>query len=76
MTTFVHVDYSPEHLGVRRVQRAVAYVRGIFHGWAEASRHEAEAGQTRNATLRDARQMASLSRSMNGIAVEDMRRYD
>lgn len=76
MTAFVHLEYSPVHPGVRRIERVVAMVRGMYRNWAEASRREAEANKHWNAALRDARLMADLSRAMNGIAVEDTRRYD
>ena len=36
---------------------------------------EVMAERTWNAALRDARIMADLSRAMNGIAVDDLRRY-
>ena len=76
MTAFVHVDHRPVHSGVMRFERAIAAIRGIFRNWAEDARREAEANQRWNAALHDARRMADLSRAMNGIAVEDKRRYD
>ncbi|MBS0508880.1 MAG: hypothetical protein JSR53_16005 [Proteobacteria bacterium] len=56
-------------------RNAVALVRSGAKAWAEARRHAAEDEKTWNAALHDARLMADLSRAMNGIAVEDMRRY-
>ena len=43
--------------------------------WTEAYRRAQEDEKTWNAALHDARILADLSRAMNGIAVEDMRRY-
>jgi hypothetical protein len=56
-------------------RRAAALLRGSAHAWTEARRRDAEDQRTWNAALRDARIMADLSRAMNGIAVEDLRRY-
>lgn len=57
------------------VRRAVLGLRAAAKAWAEAHQREAEDERTWNAALRDARIMADLSRAMNGIAVEDLRRY-
>lgn len=56
-------------------RRAAAVLRASARAWAEARRRDAEDQKTWNAALRDARIMADLSRAMNGIAVEDVRRY-
>ncbi len=56
-------------------RNAVALVRGAARAWSEARQRAAEDEKTWNAALHDARKMADLSRAMNGIAVEDMRRY-
>ncbi|ADU97897.1 hypothetical protein HF896_00765 [Alicycliphilus denitrificans] len=56
-------------------RRAVALLRGAAKSWSDARRRAAEDERTWNAALHDARIMADLSRAMNGIAVEDMRRY-
>ena len=76
MFDYISSAYPTRHPGVEPLKRAIATVRGIFRGWAEDTRREAEANRHWNAALRDARRMADLSRSMNGIAVEDKRRYD
>lgn len=57
------------------VRRAVASLRAGGKAWAEARRREAEDQQYWNAALHDARIMADLSRAMNGIAVDNIRRY-
>lgn len=57
------------------VRRAVTLLRAGVQAWTGARRRAAEDAQTWNAALHDARIMADLSRAMNGIAVEDMRRY-
>ena len=44
--------------------------------WADARQRHADDERTWNAALYDARIMADLSRAMNGIAVEDIRRFD
>ncbi|MBS0390069.1 MAG: hypothetical protein JSS19_18815 [Proteobacteria bacterium] len=56
-------------------RRAAASLRGAAGSWADARRRAAEDEETWNSALHDARLMADLSRAMNGIAVEDMRRY-
>ncbi|MHA7599968.1 hypothetical protein ACX12L_08500 [Alicycliphilus sp. T452] len=56
-------------------RRAVVLLRGAAKSWSDARRREAEDERTWNAALHDARIMADLSRAMNGIAVEDTRRY-
>lgn len=56
-------------------RRAAALLRSVAHNCADARRRAAEDEKTWNAALHDARLMADLSRAMNGIAVEDMRRY-
>jgi len=56
-------------------RNAVALVRGAARAWSEARQRAAEDEKTWNAALHDAHMMADLSRAMNGIAVEDMRRY-
>ena len=57
------------------VRRGAAMLRAGFHAWTEARRRDAEDEQTWNAALHDARIMADLSRAMNGIAVDNIRRY-
>lgn len=57
------------------VRRAVATLRASSKAWSEARRREAEDEKTWNAALYDARIMADLSRAMNGIAVDNIRRY-
>lgn len=57
------------------VRRAVAALRTAGKAWAEARRRQAEDEKTWNAALHDARIMADLSRAMNGIAVDNIRRY-
>ncbi len=56
-------------------RRVVGLLRQGARGWAEARRRAQEDERTWNAALHDARLMADLSRAMNGIAVDDMRRY-
>ncbi|GKS83963.1 MULTISPECIES: hypothetical protein [Comamonadaceae] len=56
-------------------RRASAVLRSGYKAWAEARRREAEDEKTWNAALYDARIMADLSRAMNGIAVDNIRRY-
>ncbi|MDA8455759.1 hypothetical protein M4R22_13380 [Acidovorax sp. GBBC 3334] len=57
------------------VRRTAAALRAGFQAWKEARRREAEDEKTWNAALYDARIMADLSRAMNGIAVDNIRRY-
>ena len=54
---------------------AVLGLRAAAKAWSDAHRRAAEDERTWNAALRDARIMADLSRAMNGIAVDDLRRY-
>mgnify|MGYP001419289003 CR=1 FL=1 len=56
-------------------RKAVALLREGAQAWREARRRAAEDEQTWNTALHDARIMADLSRAMNGIAVDDIRRY-
>lgn len=56
-------------------RNAVALLRSGAQAWNEARRRAQEDERTWNTALHDARLMADLSRAMNGIAVEDMRRY-
>lgn len=56
-------------------RRAAALLHGAVRSWSDARQRAAEDERTWNAALHDARIMADLSRAMNGIAVEDMRRY-
>lgn len=56
-------------------RHVVALLRESAQIWRDAHRRSAEDEKTWNAALRDARIMADLSRAMNGIAVQDMRRY-
>lgn len=56
-------------------RRAASALRTGYQHWAEARRREAEDEKTWNAALHDARIMADLSRAMNGIAVDNIRRY-
>ncbi|HRO81841.1 MAG TPA: hypothetical protein PLR92_10445, partial [Alicycliphilus denitrificans] len=55
-------------------RRAAALLHGAVRSWSDARQRAAEDERTWNAALHDARIMADLSRAMNGIAVEDMRR--
>lgn len=57
------------------IRRVVVSLRAQYALWAEALRREEEDERTWNAALRDARIMADLSRAMNGIAVDNVRRY-
>lgn len=54
---------------------AVASLRAQYGRWAEALRRQEEDERTWNAALYDARIMADLSRAMNGMAVDNVRRY-
>ena len=56
-------------------RNAVAWLRSAAQAWADARQRHADDERTWNAALYDARIMADLSRAMNGIAVEDIRRY-
>lgn len=56
-------------------RRVVVLLRGAAQSWSKARQRQAEDEKTWNAALHDARIMADLSRAMNGIAVEDLRRY-
>jgi len=56
-------------------RRMALLLRQGARGWAQARRRALEDERTWNAALHDARIMADLSRAMNGIAVEDVRRY-
>lgn len=56
-------------------RNAAALLRESMQAWREARRRAAEDEQTWNTALHDARIMADLSRAMNSIAVEDIRRY-
>ena len=44
--------------------------------WVEGRRRAKEEEHTYNSALRDARRIAALSRAMNGVAVDNARRYD
>ncbi|MBF5005246.1 hypothetical protein [Diaphorobacter caeni] len=44
--------------------------------WLEARRRAKEEERHYNSALREARRIADLSRAMNGLAVENVRRYD
>ena len=57
------------------VRKLVSLVLSGTEAWTEAYRRAQEDEKTWNAALHDARILADLSRAMNGIAVEDMRRY-
>lgn len=46
------------------------------NNWLEARRRAKEEEHHYNSALRDARRIADLSRAMNGLAVENIRRYD
>lgn len=52
-----------------------ASLRAQYGRWAEALRRQEEDERTWNAALHDARIMADLSRAMNGMAVDNIRRY-
>ena len=56
--------------------RAVVALHFARKSWAEARRRAKEDERTHNSVLRDARRIADLSRAMNGLAVENVRRYD
>ena len=56
-------------------RRGAALLRRAARLWDQARRRAAEDERTWNAALHDARIMADLSRAMNGIAVQDARRY-
>ncbi|AVP56582.1 hypothetical protein [Pulveribacter suum] len=56
-------------------RRAVVLLRQGAREWSAARRRALDDERTWNAALHDARLMADLSRAMNGIAVEDLRRY-
>ncbi|WP_353234742.1 hypothetical protein [Diaphorobacter ruginosibacter] len=74
--------------GSRRVQRAAdplgtssstgmfAFVGHAVKAWSEARRRAREEEHHYNRALREARIIADLSRAMNGLAVENIRRYD
>ncbi len=89
MTSFVHTDAITHHAGVERVQRAaqnlgahqpvsglVAFVRNAVQSWNEARSRAQEEDRHYNRALREARMIADLSRAMNGLAVDNVRRYD
>ena len=56
-------------------RRGAALLARGARTWRDARKRAAEDQRTWNAALHDARIMADLSRAMNGIAVEDARRY-
>ncbi|WP_313072378.1 hypothetical protein [Melaminivora sp.] len=63
-----HVRFGP-------VQHAAHLLRQGAQAWRSARRRASHDQDAWNAALHDARLMADLSRAMNGIAVDDMRRY-
>lgn len=76
MTSIAHPsNVTVQHQGVTRMQRAAAALRGFYQAWQQARRQDASAQATHAAALQEARTMAALARSMNGIAVDDERRY-
>ena len=50
-------------------------LRRALQHWTQARRQAGAEQRIHNAVLHEARILADLSRAMNGIAVEDMRRY-
>lgn len=82
MTSFVPTDAS--QAGLERVQRAAEsplmaafhFVANAGRSWTEARRRAKEEDRRYNRTLREARMIADLSRAMNGLAVDNIRRYD
>lgn len=72
MTNFVQANDPVVHQGVQRMAQLLR--RGV-RSWRLAHQRAVEDERTRNAALHDARIMADLSRTMNGIAVDDTRRY-
>ncbi|QNP47220.1 hypothetical protein [Diaphorobacter aerolatus] len=90
MTSFVRTDATMHHAGVERVQRAAnnlsnssvslsatfARFANIGKSWADARRRAKEEESHYNLALREARMIADLSRAMNGVAVDNIRRYD
>ncbi|WP_313301418.1 hypothetical protein [Diaphorobacter sp.] len=58
------------------LRNAVAFVTEAGKSWAEARRRAHEEERHYNRALREARMIADLSRAMNGLAVENVRRYD
>ncbi len=56
-------------------RRGALLLRQGARAWSAARRQAREDERTWNAALQDARLMADLSRAMNGIAVDDARRY-
>ncbi len=92
MTSFVRTDAQTaniHHAGIERVQRAAenlgtyshltaafAKLRQAAQSFAAARRRAKEEDRHYNRALREARMIADLSRAMNGLAVENIRRYD
>lgn len=87
MTSFVRTDAITNHAGVERVRRAAdhlgtsstglfAFVANFAKSWTEARRRAREEERHYNRALREARLIADLSRAMNGLAVDNIRRYD
>ncbi|MPM38386.1 hypothetical protein SDC9_85015 [bioreactor metagenome] len=89
MTSFVRTNAIAHHAGWERVQRAAenlsatAPLRNAFAWLADVAKHYAEARRSAreeerhyNRALREARMIADLSRAMNGLAVDNVRRYD
>ena len=74
--TYLNTQSATRHPAVEPLERALATVRNAFRHWAEARRSEAQAQAQWNMQLREARRLAHLSRAMNGIAIDDTRRYD
>ena len=72
MTNFVQANDPVVHQGVQRMAQLLR--RGV-RSWRLARQRAVEDERTRNAALHDARIMADLSSAMNGIAVDDTRRY-
>ena len=72
MTSFVRTDAS--QAGLERVQRAAeSPLMAAFHFVANAGRSWTEA---RRRAKEEDRMIADLSRAMNGLAVDNIRRYD
>ena len=88
MTSFVRTDAIAGHAGWERVQRAaenvstsplrsaMAFIANAGKNWVEAHRRAKEEEHHYNHALREARMIADLSRAMNGLAVDNIRRYD
>ncbi|PWW46981.1 hypothetical protein [Melaminivora alkalimesophila] len=68
-STRQHTGRSAPASGMARL------LRRALRRWTQARRQAGAEQRIHNAVLHEARILADLSRAMNGIAVEDMRRY-